>query len=145
MRLQDRPSQVVQVLDEEIGVGGEITLETAKEGNTEKIGQRALGRRPLEHGQYRSVGDVRPIPAGFPLMELGIAGVELRALKNVPLVEVHAVDDADFIAVLQVLAHAGKIDLDFDSVTFQFCSRPNSGEHQELRCIESSSCEYDFS
>ena len=61
-----------------------------------------------------------PLRVVFHSLELGIAGVELRALKDVPLVEVHAVDDADLVAVLQVLADAGKIDLDFDSVALQF-------------------------
>ena len=85
-----------------------------------------------------------PGSPGFPLLELRIGGVELRALKNVPLIEVHAVDDADFVAVLQVLADSGKIDLDLDAVPFQFCAWADAGEHQELRRVEGASREDDL-
>ncbi len=49
----------------------------------------------------------------------------------------HLEDHADLIAVLQVLADAGKVDDHPDTEVDQLLAGPNAGKLQQLRRIES--------
>src|SRR5271169_383038 len=74
----------------------------------------------------------------LPLFELRIAGVEFGAAKHLPLRKVHAIDDSGFVAVLKVLAHTGKINLDLDTMTLELSAWSDARKHQQLWGVEGS-------
>ena len=53
-------------------------------------------------------------------------------------------DDADFVAVLQILADAGQIGHDRDAEAFQLGARSDAGKLQQLRTVERAARQNDF-
>src|SRR5262249_50550436 len=105
-----------------------------------KIRERARLVRFFYHCEDRSVGRVNTAPPIFPLAELWIASHKPRAVQHLP-VPLHPVDDPYLVAILEVLAYAGKINAHFDTVLFKLVFRSNPGEHQKLRRVESTAGE----
>src|SRR6266851_2117066 len=104
MRFEYRPSQIVEVLGYQRRIAGKITAKHAQQGETEQIGERSLRRGSLDDSEARSVGRVHSSTSAGPLSIHRIAPAIVCARKHSPVIEVHAVDDADFVTILQVLA-----------------------------------------
>src|SRR5947207_978688 len=66
------------------------------------------------------------------------------AFEDVPAVEIHAVDDADLVAVLQILADPGQLHLHWNAERLQYVAAPNPRQHEELRRIERAAAEHDL-
>src|ERR1043165_6911390 len=146
VRLEDGPGEVVQLLREEPRVAGEVAFEQAEKRKDEEVGEGTLGQRLLDHCDHRAVRRVDAGPLRLPLGVLRIAGRELGALQHRPFLELHPVDDGDFVAVLQVRADARQVDeaLDIDVLMLEVLPRPDAGEHEELRRIERAAGEDDL-
>src|SRR6266851_5730109 len=136
MRFEYRPSQIVEVLGYQRRIAGKITAKHTQQGETEQIGERALRRGSLDYRQARSVGHIYSCASACPLLIHWIASTVFGALEHSPVIEVHTVDDADFVTILQVLADAGQFRSHLDPIALQDVSRPDPGEHQELRGVE---------
>src|SRR5216683_6469878 len=136
MRLEYRPCQIVQVLGYQRRIGGKVTAKHAQQSETEQVGERALRRGSLDYRQARSVGHIYSRASACPLLINWIASIVFGALEHSPVIEAHAVDDADFVTILQVLADAGQFRSHLDPMALQDVARPDPGKHQELRSVE---------
>src|SRR6266851_223784 len=136
MRFEYRPSQIVEVLGYQRRIAGKITAKHAQQGETEQIGERALRRGSLDYRQARSVGHIYSCASACPLLIHWIASTVFGALEHSPVIEAHAVDDADFVTILQVLPDAGELRSHLDPITLQDVAGPDPGEHQELGSVE---------
>jgi len=63
------------------------------------------------------------------------SSLEFSAVHQSPII-LHAIDDTDFVAVLEVRADAGQIHSRFDAMPGKLALRTDSGEHQQLRRVE---------
>src|SRR6266851_791827 len=136
MRFEYRPSQIVEVLGYQRRIAGKITAKHAQQGETEQIGERSLRRGSLDYRQTRAVGHIYSCASACPLLIHWIASIVFGALEHSPVIEVHPVDDANFVAILQVLPDAGELRSHLDPITLQHVARPDPGKHQELRSVE---------
>src|ERR1700730_14257613 len=69
---------------------------------------------------------------------------EGEPFEDVPAVETHAIDDADLVAVLQILAHPGQFHLHWNAERLQYVAAPDPRQHQELWRIERAAAEDDL-
>src|ERR1700761_4115117 len=106
MRLQDGPRQVVCIFGERTGITRKISRKASQERDTEYVRKSAFWRRSAKHGKDCAIRDVRAFPVLLPFAELRIGCVELRILEDVPSVEVHTINNADLVAILEVFADA---------------------------------------
>src|SRR6266851_8198136 len=136
MRFEYRPCQIVQVLGYQRRIGGKVTAKHAEQGETEQIGERSLRRGSLDYRQARSVGHIYSRASACPLLIHWIASTVFGALEHSPVIEVHPVDDANFVAILQVLPNPGQSRPNLNPKPFKNFARPNPGKHQELRSVE---------
>ena len=81
-------------------------------------------------GQDGAVGRIGAAAVGLPIEELRVAGPEGGAAVGAPRFEIHAVDHADFVAVLQIAADAGQRNTHRNAVPRERLGRSNAGEHQ---------------
>src|SRR5579871_1652367 len=110
MGFEDDPGHVVQVFGEERRIVREVSSKEPKEPKAKDVGCGAVGKGTLECCEHTAVGNVRAAAGALPLLELRIALGKTRSTKYSPLLEVHPVNDADFVAILQVCSDAGQID-----------------------------------
>src|SRR5579864_4378980 len=136
MRFEYRPRQIVEVLGYQGRIGGKVTAKHAQQGETEQVGERTLRHGSLDYRQTRSVGHIYSSASGCPLLIDWIASTVLGVFEHSPVIEAHAVDDADFVPILQVLADAGQFRSHLDPIALQDVTGPDPGEHQELRGVE---------
>src|SRR5438270_8666595 len=144
VRLQHGPCQIVESGGEDLRIGGEVSLEAPQKRHTKQIRKRPTSCGPLEHGEHRSVGDVRSCSGLFPLFVLRISSVKARPFEDAPLLLRDPVNHSHLVAILQVLAHTLKVYLNGNPVPFQLLARPNSRKHQQLRCVERAATQYHF-
>ena len=136
MCLEDCPSQIIGLVHLGRGVAGEVAAEQAEERKAEEVGERALGLRFQDRRQYRPVAGIEALAPVRPFLIGAIAVGEGEPFQDFPMVEAHAIDHADLIAVLQVLAHSGQFDPHRNAEWLQHHARANTRQHQELRRVE---------
>src|SRR5262249_33979375 len=125
-----------------------IPAEIADEAEEEEVRHRGARRAALDDGGDDAVGRVRPaaVEPPAPHRRVGRRRVgrrQGRALED-PEVVSHLADDANLVAVLEVLADAGEVDDDLDAVALELGARTDAGEHQELRAVEDAAAEDDL-
>ena len=90
-------------------------------------------RHQRQDGAVAAV-DAFPISGPFPILRI-VAG-ECRALKDIPGIEVHPIDNRDFVAILEVLSDAVERDTDRDAMRIERFLWADAGQHQQLRRVE---------
>src|SRR5262249_19082604 len=118
------------------GIAGAIAGEMAGDRAQEQIRVVRADMRTLDDRGDRAVGGVEAV-AVLPLGELGIAAAQLRVAQQLERL-LHAMHDADLVAVLEVLADAWQrdLDIDLDVLSAQLVRRADARQHQELRRVE---------
>lgn len=141
VRLEHRPGQPVGPALEICGVPGVVALEVSRQREQEQVGHLELGPRLGDQRQQGAVRRVGTLP-GVPLLQVGIRRVAgLRGVEG-PTGDEREVllelgDDADLVAVLQVGAHARRVDPHPDPVGAQLLGRTDTGELEQLGAVES--------
>src|SRR5712692_8138301 len=125
MRFEYRPRQIVEVLGYQRRIGGKVTTKHAQQGETEEIGKRPLRRGSADYRQARSVSHIYSRASACPLLIHRIASIVFGALEHSPVIEVHAVDDPDFVTILQIFADAGQFRSHLDPIALQDVTRPD--------------------
>src|SRR5690349_755030 len=69
---------------------------------------------------------------------------EGHTFEYVPAFEPHAVDDANLVAVLQILADPGQLHLYWNAERLQYVAAPDPRQHEKLRRIERAAAEDDL-
>jgi hypothetical protein len=114
MRLEHDPGQRIEIFRKHRRIPWVVAGEVGEQGHTEKIRQRHVRSRSPEHGQNRAIRRVDTLAAGRPLRELRVVRSERGSLVDLPRIHLHAIDDADLVAVLKVPADAGQNDQRLD-------------------------------
>src|SRR5260370_14508930 len=133
---QYHPGEIVEVLREGSGVSRMIPFELGEQRHAEKIGRTFSDGRSPEDGEYAAVCGIHAAPAGVPLPVLWIISRKLRVLVDVPRRELHAVHDANLVAVLQIPSYTRQIHPQRDAEAFEYMARSDAGKHEELRRVE---------
>src|SRR5882672_6229521 len=108
------------VLGDVLRIAGAVPPKLSQQRETEEIRQGVSESRFRDNRKHASVGGVDALPLRLrrPLLVLRIAFGELCAGKEFPVL-LHAGDDADLIAVLQIRADASQGHPYLDAMPFQ--------------------------
>src|SRR5689334_17857099 len=143
VRLENHPREIVESLRKQRGVTRKVSLELREQRHAKQIRQRPCVPRTIEHREHRAVRRVDPVSLFRPLLVLIITRVELHAFVERPIVA-HAVDDTDFVTILQIAPNARQFDTYRNLVVLQHVAWTNTRKHQQLRRIERTAGEYHF-
>src|SRR5439155_7724855 len=131
------------MLDELARVVRFVSAKLAEKGEAEQIGHRTRRKRAADDREQRTVARVDAASFRGPLATLRVVTIECRAVQQFPT-GFHLIDQADFVAILQVRADAVQRMDRLDTVPFEFLLRTDSAQHQELRRIEGAGGENDL-
>ena len=144
VRLENAPGHHIEIVGDQFGVAREIAPELAEQREHEQVRHRPRHLRAVDDRDRRAIGGVDAFaPPVIPVLVLRVAGGESRAFQHGPRL-LQPADDADLVAILQILADALQIDPRLDAERFHFLLRPDAGQHQKLRRVEGAAREDDF-
>jgi len=108
----------------------------------EKVWIRKAQVGPLYYRQDDPVACIKAVTI-VPVCKVTVIGLQLGILEDFKIF-VHSMHDSDFQAVLQVFADATQGNVYLNVVPRQLLIRPDSGKHQQLRCVEGAASQNNF-
>src|SRR5271165_6738238 len=142
VRLEDREGEVAVALANDVRVAGVIAGEARDQTEHKEIGilfRDARAQRERDRAAVRKVHALVAKPRAID----GIIDRKLSALETFPGL-LRLVDDADLVAVLKIASDSVEGYAHVDSVMPELLGRPDAGQHEQLRRVESAAGEDHF-
>jgi hypothetical protein len=145
--LESEPSPDAKILSGVGRVTREVTIEVSRNTTKEKIRIAFRDGRVVKESKGNTVGSVASLESAnvvLPVLVARIVALEECALLEKRELRRSLANDTDLVSVLHITTDTRKILDDLDSVGVKFLSGANTRKLQDLRCVESTARDNDF-